>query len=61
VPKSFKTEKPPHQLIIEFMDGQTFDALPNPYQVAKMMSEGGVWAYPLHVEPPEPIDEWDVA
>jgi hypothetical protein len=61
VQKSFKTEKPPHQLILDFMGGQVFESLPKPYQVAKMMSEGGVWAYPLNAEPPEPIDEWDVA
>ena len=61
VQKSFKTEKPPHQLILEFMGGQTFESLPSPYQVAKMMNEGGVWAYPLNAEPPEVIDEWDVA
>ena len=61
VQKSFKTEKPPHQLIIQFMDGQTFESMPKPYQVAKMMNEGGVWTYPLNAEPPEPVDEWDVA
>ncbi|CAG1013205.1 hypothetical protein ANAEL_04634 [Anaerolineales bacterium] len=61
VQKSFKTEKPPHQLIIEFMGGQAFESLPKPYEVAKMMNEGGVWAYPLNAEPPEVIDEWDVA
>jgi hypothetical protein len=61
VQKSFKKEKPPHQLIIDFMGGQTFESLPKPYQVAKMMNESGVWAYPLNAEPPEPVDEWDVA
>jgi hypothetical protein len=61
VQKSFKTEKPPHQLIVEFMGGQTFEFLPKPYQVAKMMNEGGVWAYPLTTEPPELVDEWDIA
>jgi hypothetical protein len=61
VQKSFKTEKPPHQLIVEFMSGQTFEFLPKPYQIAKMMNEGGVWAYPLTAEPPELIDEWDIA
>jgi hypothetical protein len=61
VQKSFKTEKPPHQLILDFMGGQTFDSLPKPYQIAKMMNEGGVWTYPLNAEPPEPVDEWDVA
>jgi hypothetical protein len=61
VQKSFKTEKPPHQLILDFMGGQTFESLPKPYEVAKKMNEGGVWTYPLNTEPPEVIDEWDVA
>ncbi len=61
VQKSFKTEKPPHHLIIDFRGGQEFESLPKPYQVAKLMNEGGVWVYPLNAEPPEPIDEWDVA
>jgi hypothetical protein len=61
VQKSFKTEKPPHHLIIDLMSGQEFASLPKPYQVAKLMNEGGVWVYPLNAEPPEPVDEWDVA
>ena len=59
VQKSFKTEKPPHQLIIEFMSGQVFESLPEAYQVAKLMNEGGIWAYPLNAEPRPPIDEED--
>ena len=61
VQKSFKKEKPPHLLIIDFMDRQTFESLPRPYDVAKMMNEGGIWAYPLNAEPPEIVDEWNVA
>jgi hypothetical protein len=57
VQKSFKTEKPPHQLIIDFMGGQVFESLPEAYQVAKLMNEGGIWAYPLNAEPHPPIDE----
>jgi hypothetical protein len=52
VQKSFKTEKPPHQLILDFMDEQKFDSLPKPHQVAAMMNESGVWVYPLNPEPP---------
>jgi hypothetical protein len=59
VQKSFKTEKPPHQLIIEFMGGQDYESLPEPYQVAKMMNESGVWIYPLHAEPRPLINEED--
>jgi hypothetical protein len=57
VQKSFKTEKPPHQLIIEFMGGQEYDSLPEPYQIAKLMNESGVWTYPLNAKPTKPADE----
>ena len=60
VQKSFKTEKPPHQLILEFMNGQNFGSLPKPYQVATMMNESGVWAHRLNPEPPGLVDEEDV-
>ena len=60
VQKSFKTEKPPHQLILEFMNGQSFRSLPKPHQVAAMMNESGVWVHPLHPAPPEPLDEEDI-
>jgi len=55
VQKSFKTEKPPHQLILDFMNGQEFESLPKPHRVAAMMNESGVWVYPLHPEPPGPV------
>ena len=60
VQKSFKTEKPTHQLILDFMNGQKFDELPMPYQIAKAMNEKGVWAYPLNSEPPELVDDGDL-
>lgn len=60
VQKSFKTEKPPHQLIVEFMSAQTFEILPRPHQVAQMMQESGVWPHPLNPEPRGPMDEVDV-
>ena len=60
VQKSFKTEKPPHQLIIEFMSAQTFETLPKPYQVARLMHENGVWVHPMHAEPASPVDEEDI-
>ena len=59
VQKSFKTEKPPHQLIVEFMDGFEFDSLPKPWTVAKGMFDEGIWAHPLHAEPVEPGEEGD--
>jgi hypothetical protein len=60
VQKSFKTEKPPHQVILEFMNGQNFRSLPKPHQVAAMMNESGVWVHPLNPAPPEPFDEEDL-
>jgi hypothetical protein len=59
VQKSFKTEKPPHQLILKFMEEQNFEALPKPHHVATLMNEAGLWSYPLNAEPPSPIDEED--
>jgi hypothetical protein len=60
VQKSFKTEKPPHQLIVEFMSGQTFESLPRPHHVAVMLNESGIWAHALNPEPPSPIDQEDI-
>ena len=52
VQKSFKTERPPHQLILKFMEEQEFEALPKPHHVATLMNESGLWTHPLHAEPP---------
>ena len=60
VQKSFKNEKPPHQLIVEFMSAQTFETLPKPHEVATRMSEEGLWAHPLNPAPPSPVDEEDI-
>ena len=60
VQKSFKTEKPPHPLILEFMNGQKYESLPEPYQVAAQMHEHGVWVHPMNAEPPRPVDEEDL-
>ena len=60
VQKSFKTEKPPHRLITGFIEGQDFESLPKPYQVAAMMSQSGVWAHSLNPEPRTPPDEEDI-
>jgi len=60
VQKSFKTEKPPHPLILEFIDGQNFESLPGPHQIAMGMNENGVWVHPLNPEPPSPVDEEDI-
>jgi hypothetical protein len=55
VQKSFKTEKPPHQLIVEFMSGHSFESLPKPHEVATMMQESGTWVHPLNAPPPSPV------
>jgi hypothetical protein len=60
VQKSFKTEKPPHRLILEFIDGQNFESLPRPHQVATLMNASGIWGHQLNPEPPTLIDEEDI-
>jgi hypothetical protein len=59
VQKSFKTEKPSHKLIVEFMNAQEFEFLLTPYEVAALMKESGAWAYPLITEPPAIVNDPD--
>ena len=59
VQKSFKQERPPQHLIVEFMQGRSFKTLPAPHQVAVLMNENGVWAHALHAAPDAPPDEKD--
>lgn len=56
VQKSFKTKKPSHELIVEFINTQDFESLPAPHQLATMMNESGVWVFPLSTKPSAPID-----
>ncbi len=60
VQKSFKTEKPPQQVIIDFMKKRKFKTLPTPYEVASLMAKGGIWDHPMHAEPPVLADEPDL-
>ncbi len=60
VQKSFKTERPPHKLIVEFMDSQAFEFLLTPYEIAVMMNEQGIWAYALNTAPPIIVDDEDL-
>ena len=60
VQMSFKTEKPPHQLILKFMEEKEFRSLPKPHYVATLMNEAGLWEYPLNPQPPGPMDEEDL-
>jgi hypothetical protein len=59
IQKSFKTEKPPQQLILDFIEGQNFTSLPQPYHVARLMRDAGVWAHLMHAEPATPANERD--
>ncbi len=60
VQKSFKTEKPSHKLIVEFVQTQEYEFVPTPYDVASALQESGVWAYELHAPPPIIEDEEDI-
>ena len=57
VQKSFKKEKPPHALILGFMDEHDFDSLPEPYDVALLMHEAGLWDRALNSPPAILTDE----
>ena len=60
VQKSFKTERPTHKMILEFVESQQLEFLPTPYEVATMMNESGVWSYPLGSPPPMIVNDEDV-
>lgn len=60
VQKSFKTERPSHLLILEFVEQQQLEVLLTPYEVASMMQESGVWSYPLGSPPPMVVDDEDI-
>jgi hypothetical protein len=57
VQKSFKKERPPHALILEFIESGEFDSLPEPYDIALLMHESGAWAYALGSAPAIFVDE----
>ena len=59
VQKSFKVERPPHKLIVDFIDEQNLEFLLTPYETAALMNEKGVWAFPLVTAPPVIEDEED--
>jgi len=48
VQKSFKTERPSHPLILEFIDGEQMEFLLTPYAIAVMMNESGIWGHALN-------------
>lgn len=57
VQKSFKRERPPHALILEFIQAQGIDTQPEPYDVAFLMHESGVWPHVLGSAPAILVDE----
>jgi hypothetical protein len=59
VQKSFKVERPPHKLILEFIEDQNLEFLLTPYETAALMNEKGVWAFALITAPPMIEDEED--
>jgi hypothetical protein len=65
VQKSFKTERPPHKLILEFIEAQNLEFLLTPYETAAMMNETSTWAYALDTAPPvidsgeDDLSDWD--
>ena len=65
VQKSFKTERPSHKLILEFVKLQKLEFLLTPYEVAALMNESGAWAYALGSAPPviendeDDLSDWD--
>ena len=60
VQKCFKKEKPPHILIIEFIDAQEMEILLEPYDIAALMKDTGVWDYAMNSAPPILVDDGDV-
>ena len=60
VQKSFKVERPPHKLILEFVEKQNYEYRPSPYDVALAMKESGVCDYDLGSPPPAMEDEEDL-
>ncbi len=60
VQKSFKKERPPHGLILEFIEAQNIEVLLTPYEVAALMKEKGAWDYELGTAPPVIVDEEDI-
>jgi len=59
VQKSFKVERPPHKLILEFIESQNLEFLLTPYETAALMNETGIWVYALDTAPPVIEDEED--
>lgn len=59
VQKSFRKARPPHALVLEFIEAQGIDAQPDAYDVAFLMHESGVWEHELNSAPAIFVDEED--
>jgi len=65
VQKSFKTERPSHALILEFIESRKLEFLLTPYEVAALMNKSGAWAFALGTAPPviendeDDLSDWD--
>jgi len=65
VQKSFKVERPPHKLILEFIESQNLEFPLTPYETAALMYEKGVWVFKLDTAPPlidsgeDDLSDWD--
>ena len=57
VQKSFKKERPPHALVLEFIQAQGIESQPEPYDVALSMHESGIWSHDLNSAPAILVDE----
>lgn len=60
VQKSFKKDKPPHMLILDFIEAQEIEYIPEPYDIAALMNETGIWVYPLKSPPAILMDDEEV-
>ena len=60
VQKSFKAEKPNHELIMQFIEKLQFEFVPTPYDIASAMKENKVWDYELTAPPPALVDDEDL-
>ncbi|MBL8099084.1 MAG: hypothetical protein JNK81_07865 [Anaerolineales bacterium] len=60
VQKSFKVEKPNHALILEFIESQSYEFVPTPYDIASAMKENKVWDYEIKSPPAKLEDEEDL-
>jgi hypothetical protein len=60
VQKSFKKEKPPHMLILDFIAAQEIEGIPEPYDVAALMHDHGIWVHALNTPPAILVDDEEV-